>query len=151
MPKQVTRGVRNNNPGNIRWSADQWLGLVRKEQRTDSSFCQFTDPKFGIRALGIVLLNYRKKKGQAGVGDEGIDTIHEIINRWAPSSENNTNAYIESVAKYCKVSSTAPIDMLNKDFFAKLITAIIKHENAGYEYPPSLITQAVRDAYFAAK
>lgn len=150
MPKTMTRGVRNCNPGNIRWK-DAWIGLVPMAQRTDKSFCQFTDPKWGIRALGIVLLNYRKAKGIPGVGNNKIDTIKEVIYRWAPPVENDTDSYVNAVAKHCGVTPEATIDMNNRDFFVKLITAIIKHENAGYEYPPSLIIQAVKDAYFAAK
>ncbi len=39
-----TRGIRNNNPGNIRWG-DDWKGLVPQAQRTVKSFCQFTGPR----------------------------------------------------------------------------------------------------------
>ena len=44
----LPRGIRNNNPLNIRRSKDQWQGL-RKEQ-TDPSFCQFENLAYGWRA-----------------------------------------------------------------------------------------------------
>ena len=96
-------------------------------------------------------MNYRKAKGIPGVGNNKIDTVKEVIYRWAPPIENDTDSYVNAVAKACGVAPEAVIDMNNREFFVKLITAIIKHENAGYEYPPSLIIQAVKDAYFAAK
>lgn len=151
MPKAVSRGIRNNNPGNIRWSRDNWLGLVLKKDRTDKDFCQFTDPKWGIRALGIVLLNYSKKKGMVGVGNPGIDTVKEIISRWAPPNENNTQAYINGVCRICNVKESESIDMWNKPLLANLIVAIITHENGSQPYAMSLILQGVSEATFAIK
>ncbi|WP_367672819.1 structural protein, partial [Serratia symbiotica] len=84
------RGIRNNNPGNIRWG-DDWKGLLPDKQRTDKSFCQFSTPEYGIRAMIIILRNYQKK--------HGINTISGIIHRWAPTSENDTQAYIDSVSQ----------------------------------------------------
>lgn len=85
-----TRGIRNNNPGNIRWG-DDWQGLVPQAQRTDKSFCQFIKPEYGIRAMIIILRNYQRK--------HRLSTISGIINRWAPTNENDTQSYINSVAK----------------------------------------------------
>ena len=68
------RGIRNNNPGNIRWG-DNWKGLVPEDKRTDRSFCQFIDVKYGIRAIARILLNYRNREGMKRVGNKGIDTV----------------------------------------------------------------------------
>lgn len=54
------RGIRNNNPGNLRWG-DPWQGLVPEAQRTDKDFCQFVAPAWGIRALAITLISYQDK------------------------------------------------------------------------------------------
>ena len=89
-----TRGIRNNNPLNIRHGKSQWVGM-RKVQ-TDKAFVQFTERVFGYRAAFVLLRNY--------IGS-GRNTIEKIISRWAPPGDgNNTQAYIEYV------SSTSCID-----------------------------------------
>lgn len=88
-----SRGIRNNNPLNIRHSADRWEG-ARAEQ-TDKSFVQFESMAYGYRAAWKVLESYwkhfREKRGQF--------TVAAIIGRWAPPSENDTEAYIRTVLK----------------------------------------------------
>lgn len=56
----IPRGIRNNNPGNIRHS-DQWKGLT--PEQPDPDFCTFSTPEYGIRAMGVILLNYQRKHG----------------------------------------------------------------------------------------
>lgn len=140
------RGIRNNNPGNIRWG-DDWKGLVPQSQRTDKSFCQFLDIKWGIRALVKVLLNYRKRPGMPGVGNTGIDTVKEIISRWAPPNENDTKAYIESVAKACGVKPDAAIDLTDKELMLKMVKAIISHENGVQPYTDAVLLTGIGLAY----
>lgn len=70
-----SRGIRNNNPGNIRRGED-WKGLVRDGQDTDEAFCRFVAPEYGIRAMVLILRRYRQK--------HNLNTISEIIRRWAP-------------------------------------------------------------------
>ena len=86
-----TRGLRNNNPANIRRSFNKWLGLSSIQE--DKEFCQFEHIKFGIRAFLILCRTYRKKYG--------IQTIPQFLNRFAPLSENDTLAYIKFCLKYC--------------------------------------------------
>lgn len=84
-----TRGIRNNNPANIRRGCN-WKGLIR--QQKDKEFCQFVSMSWGIRALLITLRTYVKK--------HHLHTVREIITRWAPPSDgNNTEKYIEFVEK----------------------------------------------------
>ena len=144
--KVAPRGIRNNNPGNIRWG-DEWRGLLVKAARTDKDFCQFVDLKWGIRALVIVLFNYRNKAGIPGVGGKGIDTIREIITRWAPPNENNTEAYIAAVAKSVGVLDDEPMDL--KDIFRCrfLVKAIILHENGQQPYADSQLDVGIKLAY----
>ncbi|HCM8924045.1 TPA: structural protein [Salmonella enterica subsp. enterica serovar Paratyphi B] len=128
------RGIRNNNPGNIRWG-DDWKGLVPKSQRTDKDFCQFTTPEYGIRAMIVILRNYQRK--------HGLNTISGIINRWAPTNENNTQAYINSVAKS---TDAAPDQFVHTDdsrFMMKLLQAIIRHENGEQPYGFDVFVRAV--------
>uniref|UniRef100_UPI001FF0D158 structural protein n=1 Tax=Pantoea ananas TaxID=553 RepID=UPI001FF0D158 len=122
-----SRGIRNNNPGNIRWG-DDWKGLVPEGQRSDKSFCQFKAPEFGIRAMIIILRTYQSKYG--------LKTITGIIKRWAPPNENDTQAYIRSVAQATGTDADKPIDLTDSRKLFPLLQAIIKHENGvqPYEY-----------------
>ena len=82
-----TRGQRNNNPFNIRYSAaNNWRG----QTGNDGAFCVFSDLKYGIRAGGVLLRNYLKA---------GNNTIKKIITKFAPAADgNNTSKYIADVA-----------------------------------------------------
>ncbi|HEN4998335.1 TPA: structural protein [Klebsiella aerogenes] len=121
----TARGIRNNNPGNIRWG-DNWQGLVPEFQRTDKSFCQFKSPEYGVRAMVVILRNYQRKYG--------LDTISKIISRWAPPNENNTQAYINSVAQSVGVGVDQKIDVNDSRIMIPLLEAIIKHENGVQPY-----------------
>jgi hypothetical protein len=125
------RGLRNNNPGNIRKSADAWKGL--RPEQTDSAFFQFTEPKYGVRALGKVLLNYRAKYGLA--------TVRDIINRWAPPVENNTTAYVSQVSRALKVQPDQSIDVQAR--LPELTAAIIVHENGMNPYTEAQLREWV--------
>ncbi|EAA6373988.1 structural protein [Salmonella enterica subsp. enterica serovar Thompson] len=128
------RGIRNNNPGNIRWG-DDWKGLVPKSQRTDKDFCQFITPEYGIRAMIVILRNYQRK--------HGMNTITGIINRWAPTNENNTQAYIDSVAKSTGVTPDQFVHTDDSRFMMKLLQAIIQHENGVQPYGFDVFVRAV--------
>lgn len=136
------RGIRNNNPGNIRWG-DNWQGLVPVDKRTDKSFAQFTQPIYGIRALAKVLTNYTKREGLPNVGKKNIDTVREIISRWAPPNENDTEAYIRSVAKAIGVEPNDPINVFDKTIMSGLVKAIIRHENGMMPYTDDVIDRAI--------
>lgn len=130
----TARGIRNNNPGNIRWG-DEWKGLVPETQRTDKSFCQFKSAEYGIRAMIIILRNYQRK--------HGLSTISGIINRWAPTNENDTQAYIKSVAKATGVDPDQRIDTSDSRFMMKLLQAIIQHENGDQPYGFDIFVKAI--------
>ncbi|WZK99002.1 endolysin [Escherichia phage Dru_SM1] len=136
------RGIRNNNPGNIRWG-DNWQGLVPADKRTDKSFAQFTQPIYGIRALAKILTNYTKREGLPNVGKKNIDTVREIIARWAPPNENDTEAYIRSVAKAIGVQPNDPINVFDKAIMSGLVKAIIRHENGMMPYTDDVINRAI--------
>lgn len=128
------RGIRNNNPGNIRWG-DDWQGLVPKSERTDKSFCQFTASEYGIRAMIIILRNYEKK--------HGLNTVRKIINRWAPPVENDTDAYINSVAKQVGVDADKVIDVTDSRVMIPLLEAVITHENGNQPYDFATFVKAI--------
>jgi hypothetical protein len=120
------RGLRNNNPGNIE-KGDNWRGMALDQP--DDRFITFKSPEYGIRAIGRILKNYQRR--------HGINTVRGIINRWAPSFENNTDAYVYHVAHKVGVSPDQEITVA--DHLTELTTAIIKHENGVQPYPESLI------------
>lgn len=126
--KKQPRGIRNNNPGNIEWGSP-WQGLRPDVERTDNRFAQFTDPVFGIRGLACVLITYQDKR-KAKDGSK-IDSVREIIERWAPPFENNTEAYANSVA--AMLDGVGPedevIDVHNFDHLRPIVEGIIRHEN----------------------
>lgn len=144
----TARGVRNNNPGNIDFNPrNDWVGQLGLEQGTAKPrFARFDSPENGIRALGKLLINYRGKDGMPGVGGKGIDTVLETINRWAPSNENDTQAYAQAVAKRIGVRTTEPINIKDSAVLRGMVVSIITHENGGNPYTPSVIDEGVRRA-----
>lgn len=129
------RGVRNNNPGNLEASSSNpWVG----QTGSDGRFAKFETPEHGIRALGRNLLSYQR---------QGIDTVGEIINRWAPPSDNNdTAAYIKSVCAQLGVKADQPLDASNPDTLQALCAAIIKHENGSQPYSNEQLSTGVSAA-----
>ena len=96
------RGIRNNNPLNIRKSADKWQGQINanvnandnnSSPKGDAEFVQFYTMEYGWRAAFVILCKtyYGKYK---------LRTIRDIVSRWAPPKENNTPAYIRHVSDY---------------------------------------------------
>lgn len=128
------RGIRNNNPGNIRWGC-AWQGLKVDGKEQDKEFCVFIKPEYGIRAMAKILSNYSKLYK--------INTVAGIIHRWAPPSENNTVAYINHVSKKLGVDADETIDVSNKNVMLKLIKAIIKHENGKQPYTDEIIMKGI--------
>ena len=128
----ATRGIRNNNPGNIRVSKDQWEGMTGD----DGAFVTFDSPESGVRALGKNLLSY---------GRQGYDSIEKIINRWAPPNENDTKAYIDSVVAATGIPATQSLDLSNPDTLSSLAQAISFHET-GSRYDPEVYQKGVARA-----
>lgn len=89
----LPRGIRNNNPLNIR-KGNNWKG--ERQHQSDPSFEEFESLQMGLRAGFIILRNYQRTSLAPKMR---ANTIRKIINRWAPASENNTQAYIDLVAK----------------------------------------------------
>jgi len=125
------RGIRNNNPGNIRKGSSQWQGM--SAEQSDKSFVQFVSPVYGIRALAKLLKNYQSRYG--------LNTVEGLISRYAPPNENITGAYVKSVANAIGVDARQPINVTQ--YLPTLVAAIIKHENGLQPYPESLILQGV--------
>lgn len=130
-----TRGIRNNNPGNLEYSkTNPWVG----QTGDDGRFAKFETPEHGIRALGRNLMSYQR---------QGIDTVSGIINRWAPPTDkNDTMSYIKAVCEQLGVSADEPLDASNPDTLKALCAAIIHHENGSQPYSDQQLTDGVSAA-----
>ncbi|MEX9250531.1 hypothetical protein AB8G87_28295, partial [Salmonella enterica] len=104
----------------------------------DGRFAKFETPEHGIRALGRNLLSYQR---------QGIDTVNDIINRWAPPSDNNnTEAYIQAVCAQLGVTPDQPLDASNPDTLKALCASIIQHENGSQPYSDQQLATGVSAA-----
>ncbi len=127
----MTRGLRNNNPGNIRRTGTSWEG--ERKQITDPDFEEFETMVYGYRALIKTLQSYIRG---------GFNTIDKIINRWAPHTENDTQAYISAVEKSVGVSRFAEQKADDYIFLKKIAASISRVEN-GVSANTSQIDQAI--------
>lgn len=87
----VPRGIRNNNPLNIKRGCN-WEGLKKRSQCTDFVFAEFVHPKYGWRAAALLLSRYFLKRG--------LNTIYRIVERWC--SDGNVKVYASFVAASCR-------------------------------------------------
>ena len=138
-----SRGIRNNNPLNIRHSADRWEG-ARIEQ-TDKSFVQFQTMAYGYRAAWKVLESYWKHFKR----QRQPFTVAHIIARWAPPSENHTDAYVSTVLKLTslggKENLPRPFMGIAIDKLVRLFAAMTTME-CGVPYE-KVDVQAILDGY----
>ncbi len=114
-----SRGIRNLNPGNIKLSNIDWFGKIPFSQSMDASFEQFKEMRYGVRALMKLLVNYHKA---------GTNTVIGIISKYAPEFENNTQEYINTVAKMVGLPFAAVVD-LTEERLIGLAKAIVFVEN----------------------
>jgi hypothetical protein len=129
------RGIINNNPGNIRVGPAAWQGKIPVEKNTDKVFEQFTSMAYGVRAL---------MKNLQGYFSSGKNTIRKIINTWAPPSENDTGAYVNTVSKITGLGADQVITP-SQDVLTKLARAISIVENgAAFEVPMATIQEAYK-------
>lgn len=131
MTTGTPRGIRNNNPGNIRYSpaTATYEGCTGQD---DKGFCVFDTPEHGIQAMYRLLGVYRSKYG--------LNTVRGIISRWAPSNENDTAAYIQIVSSAVGV---LPDDQLLEAQLPDLVQAMIQHENAQQPYTAEQISSGL--------
>ena len=136
-----TRGIRNCNPGNIERTATRWQGMS-EDQSNDSRFIVFDHVKWGIRAIARILITYQ----DARRADDGsrIDSIQEIIERWAPPHENPTDEYAAHVASMINLGANDYVDIYDYNTMYSVITALIQFENGCQPYEKSTIDQGLR-------
>ncbi|EOI6865274.1 hypothetical protein ACMVR0_001321 [Yersinia enterocolitica] len=117
IPKsgQDALGVRNNNPGNLR--------VAPNATGKNGGFSTFANPQEGIAALSRQLQLY---------GDRGNNTLSGILHTYAPSTENNTQSYVNAISGATGANPYERLDLHSPEVLKKLVTAIIGHEN-GYQ------------------
>ena len=115
----MSRGLRNNNPGNIRRSAVRYKGEVRPSQ--DPDFRQFENMAWGYRAIFMVLHTYRVR--------HHLTTLAQMLSRWAPPSENRTDVYIRTVARQTGLRPDEVLDTQDPQTMIPLAAAISRVEN----------------------
>ena len=115
----MARGLDNRNPGNIRRSKVRYRGEVRPSR--DPDFKQFETLAWGYRAIFVLLDTYRIRYG--------IDTLRGMVSRWAPPSENHTDAYIRAVAADTGLDPDQQLDTHDPATMIPLTAAISRVEN----------------------
>ncbi len=127
----TSRGIRNHNPLNIRRSKDQWKGMT--EAQNDRAFVQFKSMEWGWRAAFQLLTRtyYHKYR---------LYTIRTIVRRWAPPTENNTEAYIANVSRLTGIDPDAPLGIpsVSPSRWLMLGMAMAIQENGASASSPSL-------------
>lgn len=119
MTSQLPRGIRNNNPLNVRKSNNNWVGKV--EPSKDKAFEQFLTMEHGIRAAmkNIATIVARRKRN----GEE--TRISDLIHIWAPNSDgNNESAYLAVILKKAKFSCDEQIDLKQRNQITRLCWAM---------------------------
>lgn len=115
----MSRGLRNNNPGNIRRSRVRYKGEVRPSR--DPDFKEFSTMAYGYRAVFVLLDTYRSRYGLA--------TIRQMLNRYAPPTENFTEGYVRFVADYSGVMPDEVVDTRSEKDMIPIVAAMSKIEN----------------------
>ena len=124
----MSRGITNNNPGNIRYSkSNNWLNQTGQDS---DGFTQFKTADDGLRAMYKLVNNYQGK---------GLNTVQDIISRYAPTSENDTASYIKNVSQKMGVD---PNKQLQTSDLNSLVSAMVFHENGSQPYNPEQYSNA---------
>ena len=134
MAKIIPRGIRNNNPLNIR-IGNTWLG--ERANPTDQEFEEFVSMEYGLRAAFLILRRYIRRYGK--------NTVTSIISTWSPSSENNTLRYIDTVCHKTGLMPTQPIRYEDETTMCKLVAAMAFVE-CGQPIDPKKIEKAYQMA-----
>lgn len=129
--KKLSRGIRNNNPGNLLIN-DQldWIGKVPCSRNTDGTYEQFHSPLYGLRALAKTL--------QAYMSTRHANTIRTILRCWA--FHKDIESYIDAVALAAGINPDTPV---TQSHIADIVAAIILVENGNQPYDIELIRQSV--------
>lgn len=123
-------GIRNNNPGNIRFVAsNDWKGQIGSV----GGFARFRSPEYGIRAMFILLRNDI---------NAGKNTVRQLINEWAPPVENPTQNYVNFVSRETGLGADQRLTA-SPEILTRIAPAIVRFENGKNPYPPAVFSRAL--------
>lgn len=122
MEKKEPRGLRNNNPLNIRYvEKNRWQGRVAAKNKKDNEFEEFVALYWGFRAAFILIFNYMNKYGRY--------TINDIVSTWAPAQDGNaTGWYIEEVSDRIGIRSDHILSFTNGKVMMQLVQEMARVE-----------------------
>ena len=115
----MSRGLRNNNPGNIRLGNFRYKG--ERAKSSDSAFRQFESVEWGYRAMFVLLHTYATKRGCC--------TLRAMINRYAPPTENFTEGYLRCVTNATHLSPDESISTTDGAVMTAIVAAMSAVEN----------------------
>jgi len=125
------RGLRNHNPGNVR--------VAPNAVGNDGSFPRFDSDADGLAAMARQLMLY---------GDRGNNSISGILHTYAPSSENNTRAYIDDVSRATGYQAQDRVNLHDPAVLRSLMSAMISHENGTQPFSRDQLDAGVSSAIF---
>lgn len=122
-------GERLHNPLNIRYAPqNHWKGLHAKQPEV-KGFCHFIDDDHGLRAAIVLLKNY--------VVRHGLATLEQIIYRWAPPTENDTEIYIACVAGRSGIDRSRRIDISAGSMDLCYLVSAMARQETGMRFVPA--------------
>lgn len=114
VKKKEVRGIRNNNPLNLK-KGSSWKG--ERPIQTDPKFEEFISMEWGIRAALKLMRNHIT--GFKNTRPK-MNTVKKLISIWAPPSENATNNYLKLVCEKTGYEPTTVIDPDSRTMMVKI-------------------------------
>ncbi|HFZ1933612.1 lytic transglycosylase [Serratia marcescens] len=136
------RGIRNNNPGNLNYVGQNGATL---EDHATPRFARFNSAFEGFAALGKQIKAYYNGTSKAA-GYQKLQSVEDIISRFAPASENNTQAYINKLSKMLGVGRGDSLNIQDPQVLATLMNGITQIENGKNPYEPEMVLKAAQSA-----
>ncbi|MCL8153518.1 hypothetical protein [Enterobacter roggenkampii] len=125
--KGRTIADRFNNPTNLRWAEGYGTHNTKS-----GDFAVFPTLDEGVLASAKQLQIY---------GTRGINTISDIAKKWAPSNENDTEAYIRHLVKSTGIGAREALNLNDPSILAKLISGMSSKEGAGNRVSEDAVMQ----------
>lgn len=136
------RGIRNNNPGNLNYVGQNGATL---EDHATPRFARFNSAFEGFAALGKQIKAYYNGTSKAA-GYQKLQSVEDIISRFAPASENNTQAYINKLSKMLGVGRGDSLNIQDPQVLATLMNGVTQIENGKNPYAPEMVLKAAQSA-----
>lgn len=136
------RSFRNNNFGNIKYVGQSDASLEAANSEGKQTFAKYDSPEEGMRGLANQLSSYAEGTSSA-VNYQKLDTVRDIITRFAPSGENDTEGYISNLSKGLGVRENDRLDLSNPAIMTKMIRQIATIEGGNPQVTDQFIQTAI--------